>query len=432
MFSLKQGTLCSNEMFSWKVGVSSHKALGGEESVDASRIELIWNLVLIDNSSQAGVDKLGLLIEEQEKRILEENGYIHTERAEDGAAGGQQHTSSSKDAEQYHSNGVMQLQIPADISFESDTEQDGNNLKQGLRSSIEGEDTLIETIERIAKIQQKLTDLAAVLKKEGHPSLSTVEGIGEKVARVMQRTSGLSAVLSKNKQDLSGEAMEKDRLLRKIQQHEIDFRLQLEICQSLQAQNKEFIQKMSQCEDLVVQIENDKSELFEKVQSLEEENETLIKEKLDLKVELSHTQTVKADAELQVKKLRDQIKVLESISNYQEEELQGEKLNAKQVEELKQRLIESQKQLEELRNQQDEEKEKYQRLERICAQLRSDLQRETDFGVSMKKELSDLRTKYLEGIEGRKQDIGLSALAASKLYTAYKIRETVGGRMSLT
>lgn len=425
MCSSRQATPCSSGKCSSKVHVHSHQALGGEESADPSRVEYIWNLVLLENSTQAAVEKLGLLIEEQEKRILEENGYIQTDHPEDGSGGGQ--NTNSKEADQQNNNGVMQLQMPADISFESDAEQDEGKLKQGLRSSIEGEDTLVETIERIAKVQQKLTDLAALLKKEGNPHLATVEAIGEKVARVMQRTSGLSAVLSKNKQDISGEVMERERLLRKIQQHEIDFRLQLEICQSLQAQNKEFIQKMSQCEDLVVQIENDKSELFEKVQSLEEENETLIKEKLDLKVELSHTQTVKADAEQQVKKLRDQIKVLESISNYQEEELQGEKLNAKQVEELKQRLIESQKQLEDLRGQQDEEREKYLRLERICTQLRSDLQRETDFGVSMKKELSDLRTKYLEGIEGRKQDLGLSALAASKLYTAYKIRETVGG-----
>lgn len=399
--------------------------MGGEDVANPERVDQVWELVAIENTTQASVEKLGLLIDEQERRILVENGYIqpdeHSQQA-NGSVDGQSNTTG------LHDHGVMQLQIPADLSFDSDQETDGAKKDADIRSSVEGEDALIDTIERIAKIQQKISDLAALLKKEGNNNYGTVENIGEKVARVMQKTSGLSAVLTKNKQDLAAENLEKERLLRKIQQNEVDFRLQLEICQSLQIQNKEFITKMSQCEELVVQIEHDKSELFDKVQSLEEENETLIKEKLELKVELSHAQTVKADADQQIKKLRDQVKVLESISNYQEEELQGEKLNAKQVEELKQRLVESQKQLEELRGEQDQEKEKYLRLEKVCAQLRADLQREADFGNSMKREITELRTKYLEGIEGRKQELGLSALAASKLYTAYKIRETVGGR----
>lgn len=424
MCSSKLGIQFSSVRCSWKVTSFTHSAFGGEDVADPQLVEQVWELVAIENTTQASVEKLGLLIDEQERKILEENGYT---QPEDHSS---QHNGSPGDHFQNpgaNNQGTMHLQIPADISFDSDQEGEGMKKDPDIRSSIEGEDALIETIERIAKIQQKLTDLAAVLKKESNHNYATVENIGEKVARVMQRTAGLSAVLTKNKQDLAAENLEKERLLRKIQQNEVDFRLQLEICQSLQSQNKEFITKMSQCEELVVQIEHDKSELFDKVQSLEEENETLIKEKLELKVELSHSQTVKADAELQIKKLRDQIKVLESISNYQEEELQGEKLNAKQVEELKQRLVESQKQLEELRVEQDEEKQKYLRLEKVCAQLRSDLQREADFGNSMKKEITELRTKYLEGIEGRKQELGLSALAASKLYTAYKIRETVGG-----
>jgi chromosome segregation ATPase len=397
--------------------------------VNLNRVEEIWNIIRAENSSVCVVDTLSAVIEDQEKRALLEGGFIlndnegHTTHTVPG-----QPTAALTSIVGTQNQGFAKLQIPTDISFDSDTEMD---KKRASRSSIEGEDLLVETIERIAKIQQKLTDLSAVLKKENNPSFSGVENVGEKVAKLMQRTTGLSVVLSKNKQDLTAQTMEKERLLRRIQQLEIDLRLQLEICQSLQSQNKEFNIKMSQCEELVVQIESDKGELFEKVQSLEEENETLIKEKLELKVELQHTQTVKAEFENQIKKLRDQIKVLESISSYQEEEIQGEKLNAKQIEELKHRLVEAQKQLEEYRSSQEVEREKYMRLERVCTQLRSDLQSETDYGNSIKKELSDLRTKYLEGIETRKQDLGLSALAASKLYTAYKLRETVGGSIRL-
>ena len=178
------------------------------------------------------------------------------------------------------------------------------------------------------------------------------------------------------------------------------------------------------------QIEVDKNELFEKITVLEEENEQHLKEKHSLKVELMQTKTVLSDTETQLKRAREHIGLLDSLNNFKEEELKEIGDLSKESENMKAQFSKSQKTLAELRYELEEVEKKKQLIQQQNIQLSEDLSKERLYSGVVKQELKDLKTKYLDNVEQKKAELGLSNIAASKMFTYYKMRESINNRLS--
>lgn len=187
---------------------------------------------------------------------------------------------------------------------------------------------------------------------------------------------------------------------------------------------------MAQFEELMNQIESDKNELFEKISNLEEENEQHLKEKHSLKVELIQSKTLQQDTEVQLKRAREHINMLESLNTYKDDELKEIGDLSKESENVKAQFSRSQKSLTELRQELEEMLKKRQQLEQHNIQLTEDLAKERDYSSTVKQELKDLKAKYLDSVEQKKVELGLSNLAASKMFTYYKMRESINNRLS--
>lgn len=187
---------------------------------------------------------------------------------------------------------------------------------------------------------------------------------------------------------------------------------------------------MAQFEDLLSQIEADKNELFEKISSLEEENEQHLKEKHALKVELIQTKTALADSQSQLKKARDHIGMLESLNTFKDEEIKEFGDASKESENVKVQLGRSQKSLAELRQELEEVGKKKELLERQNIQLAEDLAKERDLAAKVKQELRELKARYQDNLDQKKKDLELSNIAASKMFTYYKMRESINNRLS--
>ena len=184
-------------------------------------------------------------------------------------------------------------------------------------------------------------------------------------------------------------------------------------------------------ESLMIQIENDKNELFDKIKNLEDENEGFVMEKHGLKIELSKVQAQKGDLESQMKKMKDQLNILETINEFKQDELQELNMEGRSMKSVIEQLKHTQKTLNDMRDQEVVLKNEIEELRNENIQTKSDFEKEQQFTVILKKELSDLRAKYNEMIEGRKNDLGISNLMASKMYTNnYKMRDSTN-RQSL-
>lgn len=190
------------------------------------------------------------------------------------------------------------------------------------------------------------------------------------------------------------------------------------------------VEKMVQFEELMTQIESDKNELFEKLNILEEENEQHLKEKHTLKVKLIQAQTAQADLEAQLKKATDHINVLESLNTYKDDELKEIGDVTKDAQSTKAKFDQSQKTLAELREEIDSLQSTKQKLREDNIQLSQDLKKEKDYSEVVKKELKDIKSKYDGQLQSRKTDLGISNLAASRMYTYYNMRESINNRLS--
>lgn len=187
---------------------------------------------------------------------------------------------------------------------------------------------------------------------------------------------------------------------------------------------------MAQFEELMGQIETDKNELFEKISNLEEENEQHLKEKHGLKVELIQVKTALADNESQLKRAREHINLLESLNTFKEEELKEFGDLTKDSENVKVQFNRSQKSLSELRQELEEVTKVRMQLEQQNIQLAQDLAKERQFSASVKQELKDIKAKYQDSVEQKKNELGLSNLAASRMFSYYKIRDSINNRLS--
>ena len=181
---------------------------------------------------------------------------------------------------------------------------------------------------------------------------------------------------------------------------------------------------MIQFEDLMGQIDADKNELFEKIQGLEEENELLVNEKHNMKIEVAQVNHQKIDLESQLKACREQMKVLDSLNNYKEEALQEQKDSDKEMTKLINHVNSLKTAMKEMQEQDQVKQNKYQKSELAIIQLKSELQKEKDFVQDLKKEIAELRQKYMDSLEHKKTDLGMSNLMASKMFNIYKMRES--------
>lgn len=181
---------------------------------------------------------------------------------------------------------------------------------------------------------------------------------------------------------------------------------------------------MAQFEELMGQIENDKNELFDKISGLEEENETLVNEKHSLKIELAQANHQKTDFETHLKASREQLKVLESLNTYKEEALTSEKEAGKEIIDARNQIIGLQKTVKELRDEEELKHNKYQKSELAIIQLKSEVQKEKDFIDVLRTEIAELRQKYTDSVDHKKQELGISNLMASKMFNIYKVRES--------
>ena len=177
-------------------------------------------------------------------------------------------------------------------------------------------------------------------------------------------------------------------------------------------------------EDLMNQIESDKNELFEKIRFLEDENEALLTEKHSLKIEHAQLQVQKSDLDVQLRKTKEQLAILESINDFKQEEVQDLSAEGKTVRALTEQLKQSQKLLSEMRTEEVVTKRDLQSLRDENIELKSDLEKEQQLVQLLRKELNDVRSKYSESLDYRKQDLGLSNIMASKMFAQYKMRES--------
>lgn len=190
------------------------------------------------------------------------------------------------------------------------------------------------------------------------------------------------------------------------------------------------VQKMAQFEELLNQIEIDKNELFDKISNLEEENEQHLKEKHALKVELIQTKTALTDCQAQLQKEKDHINMLESLNTYKDEEIKEFGDASKESESVRVQLLKSQKTVTELRKELEEIATLRTKFEQQNIQLSEDLAKERDLSAKVKQELKDLKARHQEGYDQKKKDLELSNIAASKMFTYYKMRESINNRLS--
>jgi chromosome segregation ATPase len=181
---------------------------------------------------------------------------------------------------------------------------------------------------------------------------------------------------------------------------------------------------MTMFEDLMNQIETDKNELFDKIRFLEDENEALLTEKHSLKIELTQLQVQKSDLDVQLRKTKEQLAILESINDFKQEEVQDLSVEGKSIKALTDQLKQTQKLLGEMRTEDVVTKRDLQALRDENIELKSDLEKEQQLVLLLRKELNDVRNKYSESLDYRKQDLGLSNIMASKMFAQYKMRES--------
>lgn len=259
----------------------------------------------------------------------------------------------------------------------------------------------------------------------------------EKYSKLSEKLSSIAVFLGKTESEKKTTIQEKDRLVYRIQQLELELRNNLQAGDSLIAQNTEYridifmaVEKMVQFEELMTQIESDKNDLFEKLNILEEENEQHLKEKHALKVELIQAQTAQADLDAQLKKATEHINVLESLNTYKDDELKEIGDVKKDAQTTKAQFDQSKKTLVELRQEIDSLQSSKQKLREDNIQLTQDLKKEKDYSEVIKKELKDIKSKYEGQLQSRKTDLGISNLAASRMYTYYNMRESINNRLS--
>lgn len=172
------------------------------------------------------------------------------------------------------------------------------------------------------------------------------------------------------------------------------------------------------------QIENDKNELFDKIHFLEDENEGLVNEKHSAKIELAQLQAQRSDLEAQLRKTKEQLAILESINEFKQDELQDLSAEGKTAKALSDQLKQTQKLLGEMRTEEVVLKRDLRGLTDENLELKADLEKEQQLVLLLRRELNDVRNKYSESLDYRKQDLGLSNIMASKMFAQYKMRES--------
>ena len=177
-------------------------------------------------------------------------------------------------------------------------------------------------------------------------------------------------------------------------------------------------------EDLMNQIEGDKNELFDKIRFLEDENEGLVNEKHSLKIELTQLQAQRSDLDVQLRKTKEQLAILESINEFKQDELQDLSAEGKTLKALTEQLKQTQKLLSEMRTEQVDTQRELKTFRDENIELKSDLEKEQQLVQLLRKELNDVRNKYSESLDYRKQDLGFSNIMASKMFAQYKMRES--------
>lgn len=182
---------------------------------------------------------------------------------------------------------------------------------------------------------------------------------------------------------------------------------------------------MAQMEELLNEIEKDKDELFQRITSIEEENEQLANEKHQLKQELNQTLALKKDQEQQLKSCKGQIKILESLNNYKDDELKdtaGEKRLKSGLEEELNGLREL---LAKMREEEEIKNEERLKLTFANVELKTDLDKEREYIANLKREINDFRLKHAENFDLQKTNLNMSNLIASKMFNHYRMRETL-------
>jgi chromosome segregation ATPase len=181
---------------------------------------------------------------------------------------------------------------------------------------------------------------------------------------------------------------------------------------------------MTMFEDLMNQIESDKNELFAKIRFLEDENEGLLNEKHSLKIELTQLQVQRSDLDVQLRKTKEQLAILESINDFKQDELQDLSAEGKSLKAVTDQLKLTQKVLSEMRTEEVVLKRDLQTFKDENIELKSDLEKEQQLVQLLRKELNDVRNKYSESLDYRKQELGFSNIMASKMFAQYKMRES--------
>jgi DNA repair exonuclease SbcCD ATPase subunit len=182
---------------------------------------------------------------------------------------------------------------------------------------------------------------------------------------------------------------------------------------------------MTQLEELLNEIEKDKDELFQRIGNLEEENERLLNEKHELKQELNQTLALKKDQEQQMKSYKGQIKILESLNNYKDDELKDTAGEKRLKTGLEEEVSELRGLLTKMREEEEINNEEKMKLTLANVELKTDLEREKEYIANLKREINEFRLKHAENFDLQKTNLNMSNLIASKMFNHYRMRETM-------
>ncbi len=84
-----------------------------------------------------------------------------------------------------------------------------------------------------------------MLKKDNHEALIELEKMGDKIPKLTGKLSSLSLFMNKLENEKKSQIQEKDRLIHKIQQLELDLRNQMDFGTEIANQNSEYCRSIN-------------------------------------------------------------------------------------------------------------------------------------------------------------------------------------------
>lgn len=244
-------------------------------------------------------------------------------------------------------------------------------------------------------------------------------------SHLLTAIAGLSGTLEEQNVQTIQLNQEKDKLTRRIQQLDIEMKSFNDAHEEILMQNSEYYEKMARFEEIMSQIEEDKSSLDKKLTSLEDQNLELTRRTQNLTSELNQQKNQNAQQEKTIAALREQIKVNESINDYKDKEAQEGMEANQRVELLEAEIKELKKSLQEEKTRIEEKEGEAEGAQIETNQVKEELKKEREFVAGLRKEIHELRQKYADSMETRKQDLNVSNLMTSKMFNYYKNRESV-------